>query len=364
MSSHRVGLIGCGGIAHAHAKSYLALGLDIVAAADVKAEQLTRFRELYGIGNLYSDYKEMLSKEKLDIVSICTWPALHSAMTVDAAQAGVKGILCEKPIATCLSEADRMIEACDKEGVKLAIGHVYRFSEIYVQTRRLISSGAIGEVTFVHGISAGDLLSDGTHIVDLVRFFAGDPSANWVIGQIDLHERRRRYGHHVEDASICYIEFKNGVRAFIELSQLSGKQPSLAQVGFTEESMFKDLERARQIGWWKKGAEYCTAHIDGTEGRIEVGKWQKPNLRYKQKGDSDWQVPRPKEGTDPFMREIEALIKSVEKDKEHPCNGRQGRQTLEVLMAVFESSRRRETVLLPLDVPYHPLMAMIKEGEG
>ena len=90
-------------------------------------------------------------------------------------------------MATCLSEADKMIEACGKEGAKLAIGHVYRFSEINVKAWRLISSGAIGEVTFIHGKSAGDLLSDGTHIVDLVRFFAGDPSANWVIGQIDLH---------------------------------------------------------------------------------------------------------------------------------------------------------------------------------
>ncbi|KPJ59040.1 MAG: hypothetical protein AMJ46_12855 [Latescibacteria bacterium DG_63] len=259
MTSYRVGIIGCGGIAHAHAKAYLELELDIAAAADVKNEQLEKFRELYGVGNLYDDHRQMLGKEELDIVSICTWPPLHSEMTVDAAEAGVKGILCEKPMATCLAEADRMIEACDKMGAKLAIGHVYRFWEAYIEAERLISSNAIGEITFIHGISAGDLLSDGTHIVDLTSFFVSDPPVNWVIGQIDAHERRRRYGHYVEDAGIFYLEFRNGVRAFIELSQISGNQPSLGYVGFTEESLFKDLNRARSVDWWKKGSRYCTA---------------------------------------------------------------------------------------------------------
>jgi len=363
MSSYRVGIIGCGGIAHAHAKGYLALGLEIVAAVDVRKEQLARFRQLYEVGNLYDDHRQMLTKEELDLVSICTWPTLHSEMTVDAAEADVKGILCEKPMATCLAEADKMIEACDKTGAKLAIGHVYRFWEAYVEARRLISSNAIGEITFIHGISAGDLLSDGTHIVDLISFFAGDPPVNWVIGQIDAHERRRRYGHYVEDASIFYLEFKNEVRAFIQLSQISGDQPSLGQVGFTEESLFRDLDRARAIDWWKKGSKYCTAHINGTEGRIEVGKWEKPQLRFRRKSDTDWQVPRLEGGSDPIRREIKALIESVERNKEHPCSGRKGRQALEVLMAVFESSRRRETVVFPLNVPYHPLTAMIEKGE-
>lgn len=363
MSSYRVGIIGCGGISNAHARGYLALGMDIVAAADIKQEQLARFHDLYGIGNLYTDYREMLANEELEIVSICTWPTLHSKMTVDSAEAGVKGILCEKPMSTCLAEADRMIEACDKAGTRLAIGHVYRFWEMYIEARRLIASNAIGEITFIRGISIGDLLSDGTHIVDLVRYFAGDPPVNWVIGQVDVHERRRRYGHYVEDAGICYLEFKNGVRAFIELSQISGDQPSPGQVGFTRESMFKDLGRSRAIDWWKKGAKYCTAHIDGTEGRIEVGKREQPRLRYRGKGDEDWQVPRLRKGSDPVEREIEALIKSVENGKEHPCSGRQGRHALEILMAVFESSRRRETILFPLEMTDHPLATMIEKGE-
>jgi predicted dehydrogenase len=73
MSSYRVGIIGCGGISNAHARGYLALGMDIVAAADIKQEQFARFHDLYGIRSLYTDYRKMLTNEELDIVSIYTW---------------------------------------------------------------------------------------------------------------------------------------------------------------------------------------------------------------------------------------------------------------------------------------------------
>ena len=160
-------------------------------------------------------------------------------------------------MATSLAEADRMIMACRKSGTKLAIGHMRRFSKIYIEAKRLSASEMLGELTFIRGISAGDLLSDGTHLVDLIRFIADDQEVNWVFGQIDAHEKRRRYGHYVEDSAIGYIEFKDGLRAFFETSQLSTWQPTLGKIGFTEESLFKDLNRAEKINWWKKGAKYC-----------------------------------------------------------------------------------------------------------
>ena len=362
MKSYRVGIIGCGSIANAHARGYRALGLNIAAAADINQEKLNMFKERYGVKNLYKDYKQMLHKEALDILSVCTWPPLHSEMTVAAAEAGVKGVLCEKPMATCLAEADRMIEACEKTGAKLAVGHMRRFSEIYVKARRLVVDKVVGEPTFIHGISVGDLLSDGTHLVDIVRFFAGDQPVNWVIGQIDAHEKRRRYGHYVEDAAICYIEFRNGLTAFIEMSAFTKAPLKTGTVGFSKESLPKDLARAQSI-YARRKAKYCSVYIQGTEGRIEVGERERPPLRFKGKGDADWNVPQLRWDVDPFKLEIEALIESIEQGKENPCSGKQGRQTLEVLMAVFESSRRREIIPFPLEVMDHPLTTMIEKGE-
>jgi len=314
----RAGIIGCGGISRAHANGYRAIpGVHIVAAADINEGQLKKFSEEYGVENLYADYCEMLEAGSLDMVSICTWPPLHCEMTVKAAEYGVKGILCEKPMALNLTEADRMIEACDKAHAVLVIGHQRRFEAQYVKAKEIISSGEIGELIMIRNICRGDLLTDGTHNIDLIRFYADDQPIEWVIGQIDARQKRTRYGHDVEDSATGYMLFKNGVRAFMETGLITP-------------------------------ATYQQAYIDGTEGRIDVNVADQATVRVKGKGDAEWRTPELKR-ENPFKLEIEAMMESIESGKEHILSGRQGRADLEVLMAIFESSRRREVVNLPLE---------------
>jgi len=357
MKPYRIGIIGCGSIANAHARACKALGMEISAAADIQQEQLEKFQKVYGIKNLYTDYRLMLEKEDLYIIIICTWPPLHAEITVNAAESGVKGILCEKPMAVNLAEADAMIEACDKTGAKLVIGHMRRFSEAYAEARKVILSGAIGEVFFIHGVSVGDLLSDGTHIVDMMRFFSGDVPVNWVIGQVDARSKRTRYGHYVEDSSISYFEFENGIRSFLEMSLPYGKQlGSNLQVSQT-------TTLPQSTMWWRKLVRYTSVFVHGSEGRIDVGEREVPPLKYKGKDDVDWKTLTLRHEIDPFAVQIKVLIESIEKNTEHPCNGRQGRAALEILMAIHESARRRVKVNLPLTVMEYPLAEMIKKGE-
>ena len=353
----KVGIIGCGSIANAHAKAYKSLGMEISAAADVSKEQLDLFQKTYDIKNLYTDYKLMLRKEDLDIVSICTWPTLHAEMTVNSAESGIKGILCEKPMAVNLAEADAMIEACDKAGAKLAIGHMRRFSEAYAEARKIIVSGAIGEVYFIHGVTVGDLLSDGTHIIDMIRFFAGDVPASWVIGQVDAWGKRTRYGHYVEDSSISYFDFENGIRAFLDILLFYRKPFNIEG----QPAPVKTLPQSTT--WWSKATKYTTVYVHGSEGRIDVGEREIPQLKYKGKGDANWTVPPLTQRIDPFAVQIKSLIESVEKNTEHPCSGRQGRAALEIIMAIHESARRRVKIVLPLTVKEYPLAEMIENGE-
>ncbi|MEM1558350.1 MAG: Gfo/Idh/MocA family oxidoreductase [Thermoproteota archaeon] len=359
---YRIGIIGCGGIANAHAKAYVELGLEITAASDIDQVRLKEFSKIYNIKNTYTDYREMLHRERLDIVSICTWPMLHCEMTERAAEEGVKGIICEKPMAMNLAEAERMITACEKTGAKLAIGHMRRFLKIYNEVKNLFKSGIIGEPDLIHGFSVGDLLSDGTHLIDLIRFINGDEKVNWVFGQVDVYEKRRRYGHYVEDASIGYFEFENELRAFIEISQVSLGTPKPGEVGFSQESLFRDLNRVNKIRWWKKKVPYCAIRIYGSNGMIQVDEREDPPLRYRGKNDKDWQTISISQESDPFKLQIEALIKAIEENVEHPCNGEQGRRTLEVIMAIYESARRREIVLLPLEIDENPLFEIIEGG--
>ena len=144
--TYRVGIIGCGGMGRSHASAYTQNpATTLVAATDIRQESAKKLAEEFSIPAVYTDYNEMLEKEDLNIVSIPTSQGVRAEITMAAANAGVKGILGEKPMAASLGEADDMIEVCEKHGAKLAIGHQGRFSAVNTEIRRLIRDGAIGE---------------------------------------------------------------------------------------------------------------------------------------------------------------------------------------------------------------------------
>ena len=167
--SYRVGIIGCGGMGHSHAKAWgQRKDTDVVAAMDISPEAAQRLAEEHSVPATYTDYDEMLAKEELDIVSIPTWQGARAAPAIAAAQAGVKAILGEKPMADNLGNADDMIAACDTHSVKLAIGHQRRFAPAANEIRRLVADGAIGEPRIVHHIAKPNagLLNTATHAID------------------------------------------------------------------------------------------------------------------------------------------------------------------------------------------------------
>ncbi|MCL4544382.1 MAG: Gfo/Idh/MocA family oxidoreductase [Chloroflexi bacterium] len=342
---YRVAVIGCGGIARAHAKGYGEVpDCAIVAAADVSAEALTGFCDQYGIAQRFRDYTVMLREVRPDIVSICTWPALHAPQAVAATEAGVRGILCEKPAALTLAEADAMVAAAGQHRSVLIVGHQRRFEPRYALARELIHAGKIGTMEEIRLSCAGDLWSDGTHGVDLMRFIAGDAKVSWVFGQVDLtlpavrntstvgyqhwHESQTRYGHPVEGGSLAQIEFASEVHGLLETGRAA------------------------------RSAGYQRAQITGSTGRIDVSGDPRPSapqfLRYWSQGDTDWQeMSLPP--VNAFAAEVRALIESIEHGTPHPLSGASARATLEVLVAIVESGFRHQRVTLPVEVSYHPL---------
>src|SRR6266849_178877 len=125
---YRAAIIGCGGISSRHARGFNELPrCELVAGADVRPENAAQRAAEFGIPRTYTDYRELLAQEKPDLVAICTWPGTHAKITIAAAEAGAKGILCEKPACLSLEEMDAMIGACDHTGCRLAIAHHHRF---------------------------------------------------------------------------------------------------------------------------------------------------------------------------------------------------------------------------------------------
>ena len=149
-TQYKAAIVGCGSIGHAHMEGYqLVDEVEVVAVADPVPAARQRYIEQYGIPQQYDTVEEMLAQAQPDIVSVCTWHLLHPAPTIAAAQAGVKAVICEKPMAIGMEAADAMVDACAASGTKLVISHQRRFTPGWEKARQLIAEGVIGTPLFV-----------------------------------------------------------------------------------------------------------------------------------------------------------------------------------------------------------------------
>ena len=129
----------------------------------------------------------MFANEQLDLVSVVTPDHLHAGVVEAAVEAGIKAIYCERPIATTLADADRMIQATEVAGVPMSINHTRRWYDVSQYVKTAIASGEFGRVTHIHALTTGPramLFRNGTHLIDIATFFAdGEPV--WVSGFLD-----------------------------------------------------------------------------------------------------------------------------------------------------------------------------------
>ena len=350
----RVAIVGCGKIAAAHAGAYLRDGrAALVAAVDPVAETAEAFARRFGVARTYADHRAMLAAERPDVVSVCTWPPDHSAPVVDAAAAGARGLLCEKPLAVTLAEADRMLAAAG--GSVFMVGHQRRLEARYRLARGFIADGALGEVVDLHGTCGGDLLTDGTHLFDLARYLLGDPPAVWVFAGIDvtLPERmapagfgtlhynatHRRYGHRIEGGAAGHVQF-------------GGAGPRFR---------FETGSMARPFG-------YQHFRVEGTLGRLVVSGdptggetgWVRVQRPGGPAGGAWEDVPLP--ACDSLGAEVGALLDSVLAGRltadADLLSARSARADLELILAALESAVRRRPVRLPAGIADHPLERM------
>lgn len=354
MKTYRVGVIGVGGVSSLHTDAYMALpNTELVAAADVSEAALARFTEKYGVTNVYTDYRSMLDKESLDIVSVPTGANVRCEIVLAVAEYGVHALI-EKPMAIDLAEADGMIAACEKAGTKLAVNHQRRCDAQYRRAKQLVDEGAIGELRQIRGlgVEAGfDMTNNGTHLFDAVRIFGED--AEWVWASVTTHGRditaddvtwADRKATSQKEALVAgnqvsaVFAFKNGARGFFE----SGR-----------EGVFG----VELIG--TKGRLVC---VDGSAGPYRYplaiwthndppGEWRPievPADELNQSGLGRWLCGRI----------ITELIRAIESGGEHPSSGYQGRAALELIMAIYESQKQGRKVALPLAQREHPLKAL------
>ena len=354
----RVAIIGVGGmgIANYHARAFLATArADIAGICDVQPEALNTFGERFGVppSLRHEDHRQMLSEVRPDIVLVCTNEVLHARLTVDAASYGPRAILCEKPMAMSLAEADAMLEACAHNGVMLVVGHQRRYLPQYARAKVLLQDGAIGSLEHIQAMChpGSSLLVDGTHTVDLIRFYVGDARAEWVLGQVDARTLRTGWGHVLEDAALALIKFEAGVRAWLAVGG-GAATPSGEGLGRVS------------------GQNYHRILLHGSLGRIEIAgdgvAAGEPLLRVIRGDRTEVVDVTACAGAGGWHRGLSPqadLLQALEDGHAHPLDGRSARATLEILLAVFESARRGRLVPLPLENRANPLEQMLAERE-
>jgi predicted dehydrogenase len=338
MKKFRTGLVGCGRIGSileedplrgkpcTHAGGFSALPtIQLSAGCDIDPERLQKFGKRWNVTGLYSDYREMLKKENLDILCIATWTALHADMTIAAAKAGIKGIFCEKPIAINLVQARKMVRICKKHNIPLVINHERRWDANYQQARKLILAGKIGEIKTLVGNTlswkpdrlqvsdhgGGPLFHDGTHLTDLLLFFGGP--VDWVSG----HESRPGGKKFIEETACAMLGFRNGATGFIE-------------GGGARKYFNFELD------------------IQGTEGRLLIGNsGQQLFITKKSQRFTGFHelekipFPKPKTYESPFIGGAREIVNSIRTGKAGVSTGIDGLQALEIISAVYMSAQQK-----------------------
>lgn len=311
-----------------HARSYAFLPeTQLVGVCDLKQELVDDFvqswSEEFPTVKGYTDYQQMLTQCQPDILSVVTSDNRHADIVVHAAGTGIKGMFCEKPIATSLADADRMIAAIEQNRIVTNFNHTRRWIPHYQMVKQMIADGSIGKLgrIILHfGGPRAILFRNGTHMIDMICYLAGS-DVDWVFAELDEgYENYWPYGGDggrdpdLEPGCSGYVHFSNGVRAFYNGSK-----------GLTPETGFHLIGTEGSIWVDDQGVALTT---DGATKRIPC-------------------EPRTISNASSAIREI---IAGIELGTPVISPPREARKTLEIILGFLASQKRGNARIdFPLD---------------
>ena len=363
-SKYRVAVVGTGrvgalwesdppsGLSHAGA-FFVQPDCELVAGANRRRDRLEEFGRRFGVSALYQDYHEMLRRERPEIVCVATHPGAHADIVEAAVRDGARAIFCEKPMALDLADCDRILDACAAHGALLSVNHSRRWYPVFRHARDLLLQGAIGELISMTGYCQGGkpspawqselegpLLHDATHLFDLMRFFAGEVA--WVAATA---RRLRHAAYPVEDDSAALLMFRDGVTGVALVNEL------------TDYVRFEiDLQGTR--GTLRLGMdEFAIARA--RLASFEPARADTPDFEWQVLETEPLAVPP---GPPPFAIAARELVDALEGRATISSTGADGRASMEIIMAIYESQRRGNTpVRLPMPAGASPLVELARE---
>ncbi|HNX22734.1 MAG TPA: Gfo/Idh/MocA family oxidoreductase [Spirochaetota bacterium] len=233
-----ISLIGCGRIGFilendrlrnkpcTHFGGAASAGLKITSACDLNSDRLKEFGRISDIpdDSLFTDYKILLKKRKPQLVIIATWTDTHAAIALEAIKHGAEIVILEKPAASSLQLIKKIMTEADKHNCRIIVNHERRFDGRYNKVKEIITDGVIGEIKTVNARmltgpyrgksfieeGGGPLLHDGTHLVDIIRYFFGEITT--VQGEFARFSRSSGF----EDSASAWLQNEKDVNIFLE----------------------------------------------------------------------------------------------------------------------------------------------------
>ncbi len=341
-------------------------GVEIVAVADPDEGSRNALQTETGAPVQYGEWRRMIEREQPDILCIGSrLPTQHLDVILAAARAGCH-IYCEKPLAATLEDADRMVAAAERAGVRLAVAHLGRHAPVFQTARELIQAGGIGKplTVFCRGKEderggGEDMLVLGSHLLDLARFFFGDP--RWVFGHVttgdrdmvreDAREPTEPVGRVAGDGIVALYGFGHGVRGQFEsrrgLCDGSETRMEITVVG-SEATLAVRYDNHRQLRIRRR----CRSGEE--KGGFEPLPIQLPP---DPPGAKPLAATRGIAGYFARGNRLAALdlLAAIVENREPLASGRDARWSLEMIHGVYASHLERRAMPLPMLARQHPL---------
>jgi len=361
MARYRTAIIACGTIARVHARGWQGVPdqpVALSALADTHPDARREFGDFFGIpaDKRYADFREMLDREQPDVVDVCSWHQQHAEMVIAAAARRPKAILCQKPMAVDLNEADAMLTACARNSVKLVIAYQRPHHPTWRAARDLLRQGAIGTVKQIQLDDGGNLLNTNSHNIRLALFLMDEPQVEWVLGSVERTTDGVERGLPAEDACLGLVGCANGATILIMGNLVRGLGQGCRIVG-SDGVMELDTTHPPddQI---PSDAPMYTPEGPSARYNTEIG-----TARYFGAGTNGW-VNVEALWQDAWAHQCQEAVDWVEGRVEQPISrAERGRAVQEVMMALFESARKRQRVYLPLKTRVNPLTLMVEQGD-
>ena len=333
--------------------------VQVVAVADEDEKGRAGAAKRLKVSNAYADYREMLEKERPDIVSVAPrWLDCHRDMVLACAEYGCHVFL-EKPMCQSLEQADEMIAVLEKRNLKLAIAHQTRYSPTLEHVRKIIAEGRLGDILELRGRGkedrrggGEDIMVLGTHVMDLMRIFAGDPQ--WCFARV------REGGKPVTRKEVREGAEGIGLLAGDEIHAMYHFNGTTTGYFSTQRARDGVSKRFGLQVYGSKGILTMTMGALPEVWFVEDPSWQPGRSKARWTQISSGGIGKPEsrsERNHSLGNRLIALdlIRAIETDTQPKGSAYDGRAALEMILGVYESHRLKGPVGLQLKNRRHPL---------